>query len=96
MVLHRHVYIVFSLNLPTAILKIPSLVFKTQMANIPKMLIVIGLLRKKTLSSLFLHKPEHKHKIIYILILISFQTNYSIQYGKYMQENIFQRSRNQT
>ena len=66
------------------------------MANIPKMLIVIGLLRKKTLSTLFLHKPEHKHKIIYILILISFQTNYSIQYRTYMQENIFQRSRNQT
>ena len=83
MVLHRHVYIVFSPNLPTAILKIPNcLVFKSQMANIPKMLIVIGLLRKKTLSTLFLHKPEHKHKIIYILILISFQTNYYIQCRK--------------
>ena len=92
-----HVYIVFSPNLPTAILKIPNcLVFKSQMANIPKMLIVIGLLRKKTLCTLFLHKPEHRHKIIYVLILTSFQTNYSIQYGTYMEENIFQRSRNQT
>ena len=91
MVLHRHVYIVFSPNLPTAILEIPNcLVFKSQMANIPKMLIAIGLLRKKTLRHLiFLHKPEHKHKMIYILILISFQTNYSIQYGTYMKGNIF-------
>ena len=54
MVLHRHVYIVFLPNLPAAILEIPNcLVFKSQMANIPKMLIAIGLLRKKTLSTLY-------------------------------------------
>ena len=100
MVLHRHVYIVFLPNLPTAILEIPNcLVFKSQMANIPKMLIAIGLLRKKRLRHLiFLHKPEHKHKMIYILILISFQANYSIQYGTYMKGNIlaFQESNLET